>query len=145
MALVGDVALTVNPITSQGVSLALEDALTLAVVAGRALRRNDLSAHALRPYELLRRPQAETIHELGDISLRAFTRRGRLMTAMKLRTLRRLDNDREFRTYVMASYCGLRWLTPKPLSFMDAARILGVAPRRAAVFAPIRAQAGSGR
>jgi len=39
----------------------------------------------------------------------------------------------------MASFCGLHWLTPKPLTFMDAARILGVAPQRSAVFGPIRA------
>jgi len=138
VALVGDAALTVNPITSQGVSLALEDALTLAVVTRQAFRRNDLRAHALRPYELWRRPQAEAVQELGDISLWGFTRRGRMLSAMKERTLRRLDNDRDFRTYVMASYCGLRWLTPKALTFMDAARILGVAPKRPAVFAPIR-------
>jgi len=53
--MVGDAALTVNPITSQGVSLALEDALTLAVVTRQTFRRNDLRAHALRPYELWRR------------------------------------------------------------------------------------------
>jgi 2-polyprenyl-6-methoxyphenol hydroxylase-like FAD-dependent oxidoreductase len=138
LALVGDATLTVNPITSQGVSLALEDALTLAAVAGQAFRRNDLRADALRPYELWRRPQAETIQELGDISLWGFTRRGRMLSALKERTLRRLDDDRDFRTYIMASYCGLHWLTPKPLTFLDAARILGVAPRRPAVFAPIR-------
>lgn len=141
VALVGDAALTVNPITSQGVSLSLEDALTLALVVGEAFRRGDLSAHALRPYELLRRPQAEAIQNLGDLSLWGFTRRNRMLSALKERTLRRLDDDADFRAYVMASYCGLHWLTPKALTFLDAARILGLAPRRPSVFASLKGSA----
>ncbi|SNS76479.1 2-polyprenyl-6-methoxyphenol hydroxylase [Asanoa hainanensis] len=122
VALLGDAALTVNPITSQGVSLALEDALTLAVVTGQAFRRGDFTARALRPYELWRRPQAERIQELGDLSLWGFTRRSRVLSALKERTLRHLAADRDFRTYVMASYCGLHWLTPKPLTILNAVR-----------------------
>lgn len=47
---VGEAAGLVNPITGEGIDLALESGEMAAAVAGRALQRGDVSANALRPY-----------------------------------------------------------------------------------------------
>ena len=49
--LVGEAAGLVNPVTGEGIDLALESGEIAAVTAGRALRRGDVSARGLRRYE----------------------------------------------------------------------------------------------
>jgi geranylgeranyl reductase family protein len=49
--LVGEACGLVNPVTGEGIDLALESGLLAAEIADRALRRNCLNAKGLRPYE----------------------------------------------------------------------------------------------
>jgi 2-polyprenyl-6-methoxyphenol hydroxylase-like FAD-dependent oxidoreductase len=130
LALAGDSALTVNPITSQGVCLALEGGITLATIVRRCFARGDFSARALAPYEAMRRPQAEAVQEIGDYCVWGFGSSNPFVSAMKTRMLRRLNERRDFRQYVMASFCGLHWLTPRRLDLIDGLNYAGLLPNR---------------
>lgn len=129
LALVGDAAVQVHPVTSQGVCLALEGGLSLATVVRRCFRRGDFSAGGLAPYEAWRRPQAEAIQELGDLCDWGFGSSNRIISHLKNRMLARLDSDQALKKYVMASFCGLHWLTPERLGLRDGLAAAGLLPR----------------
>lgn len=61
MAVIGDAAHAVSPMTTQGASLAIEDAVMLA----RCLRDVSPVPEALRAFEGLRRERAEAIARSG--------------------------------------------------------------------------------
>jgi len=63
--LVGDAAGTINPMTGEGIALALRGAELAAAAADRALRGEDTSQHALASYE---RARAEAFHGTWTVS-----------------------------------------------------------------------------
>lgn len=62
VALIGDAAHAMTPFAAQGAAMAIEDAATLAALAGRFL--DDLGT-ALRKYESLRRPRVAKVAQRG--------------------------------------------------------------------------------
>lgn len=142
VALAGDAAVTVNPITSQGVCLALEQGVSLATIAKRCFARSNFSAASLAPYEVWRRGQAETVQELGDLCLWGFGTSNPVLSYLKERMLQRLSNDPAMRKYVLATFCGLHWLTPAPLGIADGLAGAGIWKRAAWKYALVAPQAG---
>jgi 2-polyprenyl-6-methoxyphenol hydroxylase-like FAD-dependent oxidoreductase len=61
MIVIGDAAHAASPTTTQGASMAIEDAVVLA----QCLRDIEGQADALRAYERLRRPRVERVVESG--------------------------------------------------------------------------------
>jgi 2-polyprenyl-6-methoxyphenol hydroxylase-like FAD-dependent oxidoreductase len=128
VALVGDAALAVNPITSQGAGLALEGGNRLATVVKHCFDRGDFSAQSLAPYEAWCRPQAESIQELGDLSAWAFSSKNRILASFNQRMLRRLESNPRMKRYILAYHSGLHWLTPGGLDWRDGLVVAGFWP-----------------
>jgi len=124
IALAGDAALSVNPITSQGAGLALEGGVRLAAIVKRCFERGDLSRRALLPYEAWSRPEAEAIQELGDLSLRVFSSRNPLVCRIKEQMFRQAGTNVGLRREVLAYSCGLHWLCPQFRSWHNKLRHL---------------------
>jgi 2-polyprenyl-6-methoxyphenol hydroxylase-like FAD-dependent oxidoreductase len=128
LALVGDAAVNVNPVTSQGASVALESGIRLATVVKRCFQRGDLSAHSLAPYEAWCRPEAEAVQELGDNSLRFFSSHSRVLGYIKERSLRKLESNISMKLKFMGGFCGLWWLAPDGIGWRDALAAAGFWP-----------------
>lgn len=128
LALVGDAAVNVNPVTSQGASVALESGIRLATVVKRCFQRGDLSAHSLAPYEAWCRPAAEAVQELGDSSLRLFSSESCFIAYMKERCLRRVESNNSMKLKFMGGFCGLWWLVPGRIGWRDALAAAGFWP-----------------
>jgi 2-polyprenyl-6-methoxyphenol hydroxylase-like FAD-dependent oxidoreductase len=128
VALVGDAALNVNPVTSQGASLALESGVQLAAVAKQCFERGDFSADALAAYENTCRPKAESIQSLGDKSLFFFSKRNRILNAMKERVLKRVDLDLQMKRKLMGAFCGVTERAAKNVDWRDALAAAGLWP-----------------
>lgn len=128
VALVGDAALNVNPVTSQGASLALESGVQLAAVVKQCFKRGDFSAGALAPYENACRPKAESIQSLGDKSLFFFSNGNRILNAMKERVLKRVDSDPRMKRKLMGAFCGVTERAAKNVDWRDALAAAGFWP-----------------
>jgi 2-polyprenyl-6-methoxyphenol hydroxylase-like FAD-dependent oxidoreductase len=135
VALVGDAALAVNQITSEGACLALEGAVRLATVVTRAFARADLSAAFLAPYEAWHRPVAEAIQELGDVYAWAFGSTSRVVNFANEQILRSLQTDPEMRTAVFGYSCGLSWLAPTGLGWRH--RVASVLQQASRAYIPV--------
>lgn len=130
VALVGDAVISVNPITSEGACLALEGGVRLASVVKRCFQRGDFSAQALSPYEAWSRPEAEAIQEIGDLTAWAFTTRNPILNILKDRMLRKIDTNDTMKLRVLASSCGLNWMTQARLDWRDGLAAAGLWPQR---------------
>jgi 6-methylpretetramide 4-monooxygenase len=128
VALVGDAALNVNPVTSQGASLALESGVQLAAVAKQCFEHGDFSAGALAAYESACRPKAESIQSLGDKSLFFFSNRNRILNAMKERVLKRVESDLPMKRKLMGAFCGVTERAAKKVDWRDALAAAGLWP-----------------
>ena len=129
VALVGDAAVSVNPITSQGACLALDAGVRLATVVHRCFDRNDLSAQALAPYEARCRPEAEAVQDVGDLCVWAFSSRNPLVSYLKERMLARFDADPRRKRYVMGFFSGMHELAPKGLGWREGMAAAGLWPQ----------------
>lgn len=129
LAVVGDAALNVNPVTSQGASLALESGLHLSAVLKECFAKGDRSARALLQYEAACRPAAELIQTLGDRSLLLFGNGNRILSALKMRILSRIESDSEMKLKFMGAFCGLNSLVPDSVGLRDALIAGGFWPR----------------
>jgi 2-polyprenyl-6-methoxyphenol hydroxylase-like FAD-dependent oxidoreductase len=128
VALVGDAALNVNPVTSQGASLALESGAQLAAVVKQCAKRGDFSAGALAAYENACRPKAESIQSLGDKSLFFFSNRNRILNAMKERVLKHVESDLQMKRKLMGAFCGVTERAAKNVDWRDALAAAGFWP-----------------
>jgi 2-octaprenyl-6-methoxyphenol hydroxylase len=130
VALGGDAVVVVNPITSQGAGLALEGGVRLATIVKRCFDRGDFSAQALSPYESWSRPEAEAIQEIGDTTAWAFTTRNPLINLLNQRMLRKLETNPKMKLRILASSCGLHWMTEAGLTWRDGLAALGLWPQK---------------
>lgn len=130
VALVGDAVIAVNPITSEGACLALEGGVRLAPVVKRCFARGDFSAQALSPYEAWSRPEAEAIQEIGDVTAWAFATRNPILNFLKERMLRRIATNEKMKLRILASSCGLHWMTQAKLDWRDGLAAAGLWPQR---------------
>jgi 2-polyprenyl-6-methoxyphenol hydroxylase-like FAD-dependent oxidoreductase len=105
--LLGDSAVTVNPITSQGACIALEEGHALAGVVTDAFARGDLSAEALRPYEHACRRTAEQMQDMGDLCTRVFASRNVVLSWLKQRMLQRIDRKSEMKLKILSYFSGM--------------------------------------
>jgi len=129
VALVGDAALTVNPVTSQGTCIALVNGVKLATIIRKCFDRGDFSADSLRPYEEWCRPEAEAIQELGDNCLWLFSSRNYVLTWLKNRMLSNLRPNTRLKLRVMAAFCGLHCLLPRRIDWRDGLAAAGFWPQ----------------
>jgi 2-octaprenyl-6-methoxyphenol hydroxylase len=105
--LLGDSAVTVNPITSQGACIALEEGNQLGRVVAQAFRSGDLSTEALKPYELACRRTAEQMQDMGDLCTRVFASRNLVLSGLKQRMLRRIDQKPQMKGRILSYFSGM--------------------------------------
>jgi 6-methylpretetramide 4-monooxygenase len=105
--LLGDAAVTVNPITSQGACIALEEGTALARVVTQAFKSGDLSSEALRPYELACRRTAEQMQDMGDLCTRVFGSRNVVLSGLKQRMLKRVDRKPDMKLKILSYFSGM--------------------------------------
>jgi monooxygenase len=126
LLLLGDSAVTVNPITSQGACLALEEGVVLAEVLRGCFRKGDLSAAALAPYESRCRTTAQEMQEMGDTCTFVFGTRLRFLNWLKLRMLARIDDDPQMKYRILAYFSGME---PARIGYRDGLAAAGLWPR----------------
>ena len=127
VALVGDSAVTVNPITSEGAALAIEGGIGFAEVAIDCFRRGDLSAAALGAYEQRHRRPAEQMQEMGDLFTRAFSSRNPVAWRLLQRVLTGIDRRPEMKHRVLAYFAGIH---PERIGILDGLAGAGLWPSR---------------
>ncbi|OLB80859.1 MAG: FAD-binding monooxygenase [Actinobacteria bacterium 13_2_20CM_2_71_6] len=90
LVLIGDSAHTHGPIGAQGINLAVQDAVLLHPVLLESLRTKDASAAFLRRFELLRRPDIDTVLRLQTLQGKAMLSHNRIASAIRPRAARLL-------------------------------------------------------
>ena len=126
LLLLGDSGVTVNPITSSGAGLALEEGVAFGEVVSDCFARGDLSAAALAPYEQRCRPTAEQMQEMGDTCTFVFGTRLPVVNGLKLRMLRRIDRDPAMKHRILAYFSGME---PERIGYRDGLAAAGLWPR----------------
>jgi hypothetical protein len=102
----------------------------LAPVVKRCFARGDFSAQALSPYEAWSRPEAESIQEIGDVTAWAFATRNPILNFLKERMLRKIATNEKMKLRILASSCGLHWMTQSRLDWRDGLAAAGLWPQR---------------
>jgi 2-polyprenyl-6-methoxyphenol hydroxylase-like FAD-dependent oxidoreductase len=126
IALAGDAAVAVNPITSQGACLALSAGVRLATVVDGCFTRNDLSARGLAPYEAWCRPEAEAVQAVGDLCLWGFSSRNPAASWLRERMMRRFDVDPRRRNYVLGFFSGMHQVAHDGLGWREGLAAAGL-------------------
>jgi monooxygenase len=126
LLLLGDSGVTVNPITSSGAGLALEEGVAFGEVVSECFAKGDLSAAALAPYEERCRPRAEKMQDMGDTCTFVFGSRLPVVNGLKLRMLSRIDRDPAMKHRILAYFSGME---PDPIGYRDGLAAAGLWPR----------------
>ncbi len=124
--LIGDAAHAMNPHASQGRMQAMVDAVVVADLIPAWMKKNDLSAGALRAYELARRPQVTMLQRLADEQVRFWNTGNPLLAYLRDRVFRTLDHNARLRYRVLSTTAGLR--SKPPFSLLDRVMAAGLLP-----------------
>ncbi|MCC2641679.1 MAG: putative 2-octaprenyl-3-methyl-6-methoxy,4-benzoquinol hydroxylase [Nitrospira sp.] len=124
--LIGDAAHAMNPHASQGRMQAMVDALVVADLIPGWLKNNDLSAQALRAYEVVRRPQVTMLQRLADEQVIFWNTGNPLLALLRDRVFRTLDRNARLRYRVLSTTAGLR--SQPPFSLLDRVMAAGFLP-----------------
>ena len=122
--LIGDAAHAMNPHASQGRMQAMVDAVTVADLIPGWLKRNTLSAEALRAFEVARRPQVSMLQRLADEQCRFWNTGNPLVAYLRDRVFRTLDRNARLRYRVLSTTAGLR--SQPPFSLLDRVMAAGL-------------------
>lgn len=124
--LIGDAAHAMNPHASQGRMQAMVDAVVVADLIPGWLKQNDVSAQALRAFEVARRPQVTMLQRLADEQCRFWNTGNPLLAYLRDRVFRTLDRNARLRYRVLTTTAGLR--SQPPFSLLDRVMAAGFLP-----------------
>ncbi len=128
--LIGDAAHAMNPHASQGRMQAMEDAMALADLLPNCLAQGDVSASALKRFELMRRPQVMMLQRLADEQVLFWNTGNPLVAWLRDRVFRTLDRNARLRYRVLSTTAGLR--ASPPFGLIDRVMAAGFLPDPAA-------------